>query len=91
MRRLIWSPDALRDLIDIQSYLAEFNPAAAARFFVRLKAAGDSLAEFSDRGGSIGRGRRELVIVKPYVIRYIVLDDEVRILSIRHSGLRPQP
>jgi plasmid stabilization system protein ParE len=88
MRRLIWSPDALGDLVDIQSYLAEFNPAAAARFFIRLKASGDSLAEFADRGRSIGRGRRELVIVKPYVIRYIVLDAEVRILSIRHSARR---
>jgi len=28
------------------------------------------------------------VIVKPYVIRYIVLDAEVRILSIRHSARR---
>ncbi len=90
MRRLIWSPDALRDLIDIQNYLAEFNPAAAARFFMRLKAAGDSLAEFSDRGRPIGRGRRELVIVKPYVIRYVVLKAEVRVLSIRHSARKPQ-
>jgi len=30
MRRLIWSPDALGDLVDIQSYLAEFNPATAS-------------------------------------------------------------
>jgi len=91
MRRLIWSPDALNDLIDIQQYLSGFNPAAAARFFIRLKAAGESLADYPDRGRPIGRGRRELVIVRPYIIRYVVLSDEVRIMTVRHSAMKPKP
>lgn len=89
MRRLIWSPDALRDLMEIQRYIAEFNPGAAERFFIRLKAAGDSLADFSERGRDSGRGRREHVLVKPYIIRYVVRGDEVRIMTIRHSARRP--
>lgn len=91
MRRLIWAPKALDDLIDIQAYLNEFNPSAGRRFFMMLKAAGDSLDAFPDRGRPIGGGRRELTIIRPYVIRYRVADTEVRILSIRHAARRPEP
>ena len=88
MRRLIWSPGALDDLIGIQTYIAGFNPAAARRFFVRLRAAGMSLIDFPDRGRPVGNGRRELTIVRPYLIRYVVVGGAVRILSVRHAARR---
>ncbi|WP_339931787.1 type II toxin-antitoxin system RelE/ParE family toxin [uncultured Brevundimonas sp.] len=91
MRRLIWSPGARDDLIDIQTYIAGFNPAAASRFFTRLTTAGKSLLELPDRGRPIGNGRRELTVVPPYLIRYVVLDAEVRILSVRHVARRREP
>ena len=90
MRRLIWSPDAINDLIDIERYIAEFNPAAARRFFIRIQACAQGLVEFPEKGRPIGRGRRELTLVRPYVIRYIAVDSEVRVLSIRHSAMRPE-
>ncbi|MFN4296383.1 MAG: type II toxin-antitoxin system RelE/ParE family toxin [Brevundimonas sp.] len=91
MRRLIWAPRALVDLIEIQVYLNGFNPSAARRFFIMLKAAGDSLNAFPERGRPIGKGRRELTIIPPYVIRYRVTDVDVRILSVRHGARRPKP
>lgn len=90
MRRLIWAPRALVDLVEIQVYLNGFNPSAARRFFMMLKAAGDSLGSFPERGRPIGNGRRELTIIRPYVIRYRVTDEDVRILSIRHGAQRTE-
>ena len=90
MRRLIWAPKALVDLIEIQVYLNGFNPSAARRFFMMLKAAGDSLNEFPDRGRPIDKGRRELTVIRPYVIRYRVTAKDVRILSVRHAARRPE-
>ncbi|MFY8163418.1 MAG: type II toxin-antitoxin system RelE/ParE family toxin [Brevundimonas sp.] len=50
MRRVIWTDKALADLETISLYLADFSPGAAARFFIRLKEAGDRLALFAERG-----------------------------------------
>jgi plasmid stabilization system protein ParE len=55
---------------------------------LRLLAAGESLSRFPERGRPIGL-RRELVIVRPYVIRYRVLPDRVEILTIRHGAQAP--
>lgn len=46
----------------------------------------DSLAEFSERGRDAGNGRREMTIVRPYILRYRVTADRVYILRIRHSA-----
>jgi plasmid stabilization system protein ParE len=55
-----------------------------------LRATGDSLECFPHRGRLVpGTGKRELVSVSPYVIRYRVEGDEVRILRVRHSARRP--
>ena len=44
-----------------------------------------------DRGRPLKPGVRELAGIPPYLVRYAVTDDEVRILSIRHSARRPLP
>lgn len=38
------------------------------------------------RGRPIGQGRRELVVLGPYLLKYTVVGDEVRILTVRHSA-----
>lgn len=92
MRLVIWTDQALSDLEDISLYIADFNPAAAARFFIRLRAAAESLAHFADRGRPAihGYGTRELTLVKPYLIRYAILPDRVEVVTIRHSARRPE-
>jgi len=52
----------------------------------RLLAAADSLEEFAERGRPIDEGRRELTIIRPYLIRYRVAGDAVFILRIRHAA-----
>jgi plasmid stabilization system protein ParE len=69
----------------VREYIEQFNPLAAERVAQRLFAAGESLANFPERGRSIGR-RRELVVVRPYIIRYRVTASRVDILAIRHAA-----
>jgi len=90
MRRLIWSTDAIDDLGAIGRYIAEFNPPAATRTANALVKAANGLTVFPDRGRLVRPGVRELATVQPYVIRYVVLPDEVRIAFIRHSARRPE-
>jgi toxin ParE1/3/4 len=88
--QVIWSPAALREIAQIYAYIAQFNPRAAETLARALLMAGDSLAAFPDRGRPIaGTGVRELTIVYPYIIRYRVAADHVRILRVRHGARRP--
>jgi toxin ParE1/3/4 len=52
----------------------------------RLIMVADSLAEFPERGRDAGEGRREMTIVRPYVLRYRVATERVVILRIRHGA-----
>lgn len=91
MRRLIWSTDAIGDLRAIRSYIADTNPAAASRMAAALMGAANGLTTFPDRGRPVRPGVRELTTVRPYVIRYAVLAEEVRVTGIRHTARRPEP
>jgi toxin ParE1/3/4 len=55
----------------------------------RLMAATQRLDELAERGRRLGAGRRELVIVRPYLIRYRLEPDTVYILQIRHGARQP--
>jgi plasmid stabilization system protein ParE len=83
---------ALRGVWRAYEYIFEFNPRAAADMADALFAAGDGLVNFPHRGRLVpGTFMRELVGVRPYVIRYRidVGADTVVILRIRHSARRP--
>lgn len=80
---------ALDELEAIRTYLDQFNPSAAVRLTVELTAAGNSLAEFPERGRLVRGDRRELVAVWPYVIGYRALGGTVTIIRIRHGARRP--
>ena len=85
MARVIWTRGALAQLELIDNYLNQFDPHAAQDLVGHLKAAGDSLALFPDRGRPAGGGARELPTVPPYVIRYETLGDAVFIVRIKHG------
>jgi addiction module RelE/StbE family toxin len=89
VRRLVWTAAAVDDLDSIRAYIAQFSPLAAQRIAARLKAAAERLDEHAERGRRLGAGRRELVIVPPYLIRYRLDEDTVYILQIRHGARRP--
>ena len=88
--RVIWSPTALRHVTHAYEYLEDFNPYAATALAEALLAAGDSLENFPLRGRRVpGTDLRELVTAYPYIIRYQIVQDTVRILRIRHTARRP--
>ena len=89
MRRIVWTEQAREDLIAIGAYEQDFSPPAAMRLSNRLIELADSLCVFPDRGRPIRLGLREVVSLRPYVIRYAVPPAEVRIITIRHSARRP--
>jgi plasmid stabilization system protein ParE len=78
---------ALRDLINIQTYIANDDPYAASRMAVELLAACDRLEPFPERGRpGLKRDTRELTTVWPYTIVYRVTSDRVvEVLSIWHG------
>jgi toxin ParE1/3/4 len=74
----------------IRAYIKQFNPPAALMVAAALIEARNSLAEFPRRGRPVhGSDARELVTVYPYVIRYRIVGDTVRILRVRHAARRP--
>ena len=89
MARVVWADRALLDIEAVYAYIAQFNPLAAARVMLELRAAGNSLETFPARGRLIGRGLRELVSVWPYVIRYRVAGERVVVLRVRHGAQAP--
>ena len=91
MHEVVWSDTALVQVDVIGAYIEQFNPKAAGEVAAALIAAGDSLAHFPHRGRAVpGTAMRELVIAGyPYVIRYRIVRDAVRILRVRHAARRP--
>ena len=89
MARIVWTREALADIEQIRVYVAQFDPAAAQRIAGRLIEAGNSLKAFPNRGRPASHGRRELVTVPPYLLRYVVRDEAVFIVGVRHGRQRP--
>jgi plasmid stabilization system protein ParE len=90
LTKVIWSKRSLAHLRYIRGYIEQFNPQAARDLAVALVAAAESLKNFPHRGRLVvGTDKRELVSVHPYIIRYRVVGDTVRILRIRHTSRRP--
>ncbi len=89
MVRVDWTPGAAEELRAIRAYVAQFSPQAARRLSARLIAAARGLETYPDRGRQITRGRRELTIISPYLIRYIHTGDRVIILEVRHGARAP--
>ncbi len=73
------------------TYIAEHNPQGASRVLARIQSVMMMLTEQPLAGPPTTRRgeRRVLTIPYPYAITYTVLDGEVVILGIRHTGRRP--
>jgi toxin ParE1/3/4 len=87
---VVWTDRALANIEAIVAYIvSQHRPLAAQRLGQRLLAAGDALENHPDRGRTIPRGRRELAVITPYLIRYRIMGERVVILEVRHGARRP--
>jgi plasmid stabilization system protein ParE len=84
---VIFTGEAVNDLITIRSYIGQDNPAAASRVAIQIVAACDRLEYLPERGRP-GRvlGTRELVSLWPYVIVYRINGPIIEILRVWHGA-----
>ena len=84
------SAQALRELDSIDVHIrTQDAPLAAEALGARLMRAIEDLEVFPLRGRVIRRGLRELVTVRPYIIRYRIQAGTVQVIRIRHGAQRP--
>jgi plasmid stabilization system protein ParE len=90
LNKVVWSNTALAQIRFIRAYIEHFNPQAAQQLAAGLIEAGNSLMSFPHRGRVVpGTDKRELVTAYPYIIRYRIASDAIRILRVRHTSRRP--
>jgi len=89
--RVRWLSQALRNLDEEASYIAQDDPKAAQLVVQRIL---DSVAMLPEQPG-IGRpgrvpGTRELIVLKTrYIVPYRVQSQTIEILRVFHSSRRP--
>ena len=88
---IIWSPEAIQDLISLRVYIAEESPAGARRIVLRILHDVEQLLPNNPHMGRPGRvpGTRELVIAQtPYIVPYRLQREAIQILRVYHSARR---
>jgi addiction module RelE/StbE family toxin len=88
--RVKWISRALRDLDEVEAYIARDNPAAAAETVLGIARAVSLLQEQPGLGRA-GRvpGTRELVVPNtPFIVPYRVKDNTVQVLRVYHASRR---
>ena len=83
--KLLFTHSAQRDLLRLREFIAEKNPGAAGRVSRRLLKVIRRLADQPRMGVTIEElpDTRDL-IVGDYIVRYLVIADEIYILRIWH-------
>jgi toxin ParE1/3/4 len=88
---IVWSPEAIQDLISLRAYIAEESPAGARRIVLRILHDVEGLLADNPEMGRPGRvpGTRELVISRsPYIVPYRVRRGTIQILRVFHGARR---
>ena len=88
--RVVWLDSALNDAEGIADYIAQHNPAAAARFLERLFAATDRLADHSEMGrqGRVEETRELIVLDGRYIVAYHIAGRDIEIWAARDARQR---
>lgn len=83
--KVIWTPEALQDRLDIWEYITADNPVAAVHMDELFGAAASTLADFPQKGrlGTVA-GTRELIPHENYRLIYQTESDAVWILALVH-------
>ena len=88
---IVWSPEAIQDLVSLRAYIAQESPAGAKRTVLRVVEVVENLLPDNPHIGRPGRvpGTRELVIPQtPYIVPYRVRGEAVQILRVYHGARR---
>ena len=88
---IIWSPEAIGDLVSLRAYIAEDDPAAARGVVLHIIHNVEQLLPNHPQMGRPSRvpGTRELVIPKtPFVVPYRLQRNVIQILRVYHGARR---
>ena len=90
---ILWSPEAIGDLTSLRAYIAEDDPAAAAKIVLHVIHNIEQLLPGHPQMGRPGRipGTREFVFPKtPFIVPYRLQRNVIQILRVYH-GARSWP
>jgi toxin ParE1/3/4 len=88
---IVWSPEAIQDLISLRAYIAADSPAGARRVVARILHDVEHLLPDNPQMARPSRvpGTRELVIPQtPYIVPYRVQRSTLHILRVFHGARR---
>jgi len=88
---LIWSPEAIADLIALRAYIDQDDPAAAQRVALHIVRNVETLLPNSPEMARPGRvaGTRELVVPRtPYIVPYRLVGHTIQVLRVFHGARR---
>ena len=88
---ILWSSEAIEDLMALRAYIAQDNPAAAQRVALHIVRNVEQLLPDNPHMGRPGRvsGTRELVIPQtPYIVPYRLQHRAIQILRVYHGARR---
>ncbi|OFC31407.1 type II toxin-antitoxin system RelE/ParE family toxin [Pseudomonas aeruginosa] len=81
-----WGREALNDLVEIVSYIEQYNATAAASLHSNIVSAAEGLSGFpyGFRPGRVA-GTREIVVHPNYLVVYRVGDTAIDVLRVLHA------
>jgi toxin ParE1/3/4 len=86
--KLIYSAEAVQDLIRLRAFIAEKNPTAAERIAKELVARIDQLCQFPEMGRNVVNAPTPNTIqdfvLSNYIVRYVHHSNAISILRIWH-------
>ncbi len=86
---VVWSDEALDDLVALRAYISQDNPTAAARIALAIIQNVEDMLPDHPHVGRPGRvpGTREFVIPRtPYIVPYRVRNNRIEILRVYHAA-----
>lgn len=89
--KLVWSPEALDDLVALRAYIEEDDPAAARRIVLHIMRNVETLLSDNPRMGRAGRipGTHEHVVPRtPFIVPYRIRGETIQILRVYHGARR---
>ena len=90
--RVVYTPRALADLIDIADFLKARSPVGARAVELRIQRSFALLAEFPGAGRALQQRPQVRVMPLgryPYLIFYTLSGEELTVLHVRHAARRP--
>lgn len=86
--KLVWTAQAVTDLVEIADYVSEHHPDAAIALRDRLRSVIEGLVDFpmAGRPGRVAETRELVVPGSNYLVPYRVHEGRVEILAIVHAA-----